>query len=60
VASKAIGKRTFYRQVGLDVDAAYAEAIEVMAHAALTPDGREAMRAFVEKRPAVYPSSRRP
>jgi enoyl-CoA hydratase/carnithine racemase len=55
LASKALGKQTFYRQVELDVEAAYAEAIEVMAHSAHTPDGREAMRAFVEKRPAVYP-----
>jgi hypothetical protein len=54
LASKALGKRTFYRQIDLDVEAAYAEAIEVMAHSALTPDGREAMRAFIEKRPAVY------
>src|SRR5882724_4156829 len=35
---------------------AYAEAIEVMAHSALTPDGRETMRSFVEKRAGVYPA----
>jgi enoyl-CoA hydratase/carnithine racemase len=58
LASKALGKRTFYRQVELDLEAAYAEAIEVMARSAQTPDGREAMRAFVEKRPAVYSSDR--
>lgn len=29
-----------------------------MAQSAITPDGREAMRAFVEKRPAVYPPTR--
>jgi enoyl-CoA hydratase/carnithine racemase len=57
LASKAAGKRTFYRQIDLDVEAAYAEAIEVMAHSALTPDGREAMRSFIEKRPAVYAST---
>jgi len=56
LASKALGKRTFQRQIELDTEAAYAEAIEVMAHSALSPDGREAMRAFVEKRAAVYPA----
>jgi enoyl-CoA hydratase/carnithine racemase len=58
LASKALGKRTFYRQVDLDVEAAYAAAVETMAQAALTPDGREAMRAFVDKRPAVYPATK--
>lgn len=57
-ASKALGKQTFYRQVELGLEAAYAEAVEVMAHSALTPDGREAMRAFIEKRPAVYSPDR--
>ena len=56
LASKASGKRTFYRQVELDVEAAYAEAVEVMAHSATTADGRESMRAFLEKRPGVYPA----
>ncbi len=58
--SKAIGKRTFYRQIELDIEAAYAEAIEVMAQTAVTPDGRENMRSFIEKRPAVYPPTRLP
>jgi enoyl-CoA hydratase/carnithine racemase len=57
-ASKAIGKRTFYRQIELDVEAAYAEAVEVMAQTAVTPDGREAMRSFVEKRPPTFSSTR--
>ena len=55
LASKALGKRTLHHQVGLPVEAAYAEAVEVMAHSAITPDGREAMRSFCEKRPAHYP-----
>ena len=55
LASKALGKRTFYRQVELDLEAAYAEAVDTMAQSAVSPDGREAMRAFVEKRPGVYP-----
>jgi enoyl-CoA hydratase/carnithine racemase len=58
LASKALGKQTFYRQIDLGVEAAYAEAIEAMAQSAHTPDGREAMRAFVDKRPAVYPPTR--
>jgi enoyl-CoA hydratase/carnithine racemase len=56
LASKALGKRTFHQQVGLGIEAAYAEAVEVMARSAITPEGREAMRAFVEKRAGVYPS----
>src|SRR5439155_17120383 len=55
LASKAAGKRAFYRQIELDDEAAYAEAVEVMAQSAMTADGREAMRSFVEKRPGVYP-----
>ncbi|HEX8109704.1 MAG TPA: enoyl-CoA hydratase-related protein, partial [Kofleriaceae bacterium] len=60
LTSKALGKRTFYQQIELDVEAAYAEAIEVMAQSAVTPDGRENMRAFIEKRHAVYSSTRPP
>ncbi len=58
VASKALGKRTFYDTVDLDVEAAYARACEVMAESAVGEDGREAMRAFLEKRPGVYPPRR--
>jgi enoyl-CoA hydratase/carnithine racemase len=58
LASKALGKRTFYRQIELDTEAAYAEAVEVMAQSAITPDGREAMRAFIDKRAGVYPPGR--
>jgi len=52
--SKALGKRAFYDTVALDLEAAYARACEVMARAAVSADGREAMRAFLEKRPGVY------
>ncbi len=58
IASKGIGKRAFYATIDLDVDAAYAHASEVMATAALGDDGREAMHAFLEKRPGVYPPRR--
>src|SRR5262245_17451126 len=57
-ASKALGKRVLYETLDLDVDAAYAQAIEAMASSAFTEDGREAMRSFLEKRPAVYPPRR--
>jgi enoyl-CoA hydratase/carnithine racemase len=57
-ASKALGKGAFYDTVDLDVDAAYALACEVMATSAVTEDGREMMRAFLEKRPGTYRSRR--
>lgn len=56
--SKAIGKRAFYDTLDLDLAAASAHAVEVMATSALTEDGREMMRAFLEKRAAVYPPRR--
>jgi len=56
--SKALGKRAFYDTQALEVEAAYAKASEVMATSALTEDGREAMRSFLEKRPGVYPPRR--
>jgi enoyl-CoA hydratase/carnithine racemase len=56
--AKAIGKRAFYETADLDVEAAYARAGEVMATSALTADGREMMRAFLEKRPPSYPPRR--
>lgn len=52
--SKALGKRTFYEQVGLDQGAAYEVAVETMASAAMTDDAQEAFRAFLDKRPAVF------
>jgi enoyl-CoA hydratase/carnithine racemase len=48
--SKALGKRSFYAQVGLDQPDAYAVAIEAMAAAAMIPDAQEAFAAFLEKR----------
>jgi enoyl-CoA hydratase/carnithine racemase len=58
LASKTLGKRTFYETIDLDLEAAYARAMEVMAESALAPDGRETFRAFLEKRPGVYPPTR--
>lgn len=54
--SKALGKQAFHRQVDLDLPAAYAYASEVMAAASQTPDARENLRAFLEKRPPRFQS----
>jgi enoyl-CoA hydratase/carnithine racemase len=49
-SSKALGKQGFYAQVDLDQPKAYAYAIELMAASSQTPDAREGMTAFLEKR----------
>jgi enoyl-CoA hydratase/carnithine racemase len=49
-ASKAMGKRGFYEQVGLDQRDAYERAVHTMANAAVTPDAQEGIAAFLEKR----------
>lgn len=56
--SKALGKQTFYRQIDLGQEGAYADAIEVMATAAATPDAQEGIASFLEKRPARYDGPR--
>lgn len=48
--SKAQGKQAFYAQAELDTAGAYAFATEVMAATSQSADGKETMRAFVEKR----------
>ena len=53
-ASKALGKRTFYAQVGLDQDAAYAYASKVMALSSQAADAQEGFAAFLEKRRPVF------
>ena len=58
LGAKATGKRAFYETIDLDVDAAYAHACELMATSAMTPDGREAVMSFLEKRRGVYPPRR--
>ena len=52
--SKGVGKQAFYAQIDLDQPHAYTYASEVMAMTAISPDGREAMRSFVEKRKPTY------
>ena len=53
-ASKALGKRTFYRQVDMAQDLAYEYAVQVMAAAATTADAQEGIAAFLEKRPPKW------
>ena len=53
-ASRALGKQAFYTQIGMDQPQAYAYAIEVMAAASQTPDAREGVASFLEKRPPVW------
>ncbi len=48
--AKALGKQSFYKQIDLDLPAAYAYASEVMASASQTEDAQEGLRAFLEKR----------
>ncbi|MQA78625.1 MAG: enoyl-CoA hydratase [Streptosporangiales bacterium] len=48
--SKAAGKRTLYAQLGLDQRLAYDHAVEVMAATSQSPDAKEGMRAFLDKR----------
>jgi enoyl-CoA hydratase/carnithine racemase len=47
----ALGKRAFYEQLPLDRPAAYAVAQKVMVANCGTPDAREGMTAFLQKRP---------
>lgn len=52
--SKGIGKRAFYRHLEMDLHRAYEYASEVMASSATLPVAKENMRAFMDKKPAVY------
>lgn len=56
-SSKALGKRTFYRQVDLSQDLAYEYAVQVMSGAATTADAQEGIAAFLEKRRPKYRGS---
>jgi enoyl-CoA hydratase/carnithine racemase len=50
----AIGKEAFYRQLEMDLDAAYAYAAEVMTTNMLAADAAEGIDAFLGKRPPVW------
>ena len=52
--SKALGKRTFYSQVDMNVPDAYEFASAVMADAAVSEVAQEGIRAFLEKRPPDF------
>jgi enoyl-CoA hydratase/carnithine racemase len=58
-ASKALGKQTFYAQIGLDQRAAYEHALDVMTQSSQSPDAREGFAAFLEKRPPRFEERRR-
>lgn len=49
-ASKALGKQALYTQLDRPEHDAYTYAVEVMAAASQTPEAREGMRAFLDKR----------
>jgi enoyl-CoA hydratase/carnithine racemase len=53
-ASKALGKQTFYAQIGLDQGAAYDHALDVMTASSQAPAAQEGFAAFLEKRPPHY------
>jgi enoyl-CoA hydratase/carnithine racemase len=53
-SSKALGKRAFYTQIGMDQPQAYAYAVEVMAAASQTADAKENVAAFLAKRPPEF------
>lgn len=55
-ASKALGKRALYAQLDRPERDAYTYAIEVMAGASQTPEAREGMQAFLEKREPDWPA----
>jgi enoyl-CoA hydratase/carnithine racemase len=49
-----LGKRAFYRQQGLDFEAAYDVGKGAIVENALAEDGQEGIQAFLEKRPPRY------
>ncbi|MFM8793876.1 MAG: enoyl-CoA hydratase-related protein [Acidimicrobiales bacterium] len=53
--SKALGKKTFYEQVGMDEPDAYVFASAVMAEAVTGPAAQEGIAAFLEKREPRFP-----
>lgn len=55
-ASKALGKRALYAQLDRPERDAYTYAVEVMAGSSQTPEAREGMRAFLEKRQPDWPA----
>ena len=56
--SKGVGKQALYAQIDLDQPKAYAYAVEVMAATSQTPDAREGMASFLEKRKPTWQRDR--
>ena len=50
----ALGKRTFYEQVGMPQSDAYTIAAKVMTENAATDDAHEGIQAFLDKRPPTW------
>jgi enoyl-CoA hydratase/carnithine racemase len=50
----ALGKDAFYRQIEMDLSAAYAYTSEVMTRNMLAHDAEEGIDAFIEKRKPVW------
>jgi enoyl-CoA hydratase/carnithine racemase len=50
----ALGKEAFYRQIEMDLSAAYAYTSEVMTRNMLAHDAEEGIDAFIEKRKPVW------
>lgn len=53
-ATVALGKATFYRQIEMPIEEAYAEATSVMVRNMMLRDAEEGIGAFIEKRPPVW------
>ena len=49
-----LGKAAFYKQLPLPLDEAYEVGMEAITRNAMTEDGQEGMRAFLEKRPPKW------
>ena len=56
--SVAVGIEGFYRQLDMDLDAAYEYVSEIMVENMLADDAKEGIDAFLSKRQPVWPGSR--
>ncbi|MGV0813284.1 enoyl-CoA hydratase [Mycolicibacterium boenickei] len=50
----AMGKALFYRQIDVDIEAAYADAVTTMACNMMDPSALEGVQAFIDKRPPAW------
>jgi enoyl-CoA hydratase/carnithine racemase len=53
-AAIGMGKQFFYKQLDMELDAAYQQAAEAMACNMMTRDAAEGIDAFISKRPAEW------